>query len=206
MMPDESVRPNPATRTSGGEEEDSWVLSKKSGKMFRMEAGQEEEGVQVVVPHEVKGEVVSAFLNSQYSPTLHVECTREEIQSLEDFFRTCNIYDVSRHHDGFLLPFSYRDLTVKFRNNDLQWRGLAFTNIKDSRGRDLETKDISTGAVVSVSCSPFFYEMRSKDKRRAGNRDDYSPEGSSLRMDSITLVEHFLSLLGERKSCHDLAR
>jgi hypothetical protein len=31
--------------------------------------------------------------------------------------------------------------------------------------------------------------MRGKDKRRSINREDYQPDGCSLRMDDITLIE-----------------
>ena len=195
-------------------EEDGWKLSKRTGKMFHMEPDSDETKAiktEVVVQHEIRGVVTSAFLNSEYPPTLHLECTRTEIESLEQFFRTSTIYNTVAHRDAFLLPFSRLDLTVKFRNNDPKWKGVPFTNIQDKRGQDLEAKDITTGTVVSVCCSPFLYEMRSKDKRGSTNREDYQPDGCSLRMDDITLIEVVdqgsdFESPKNNKSCRELSR
>jgi hypothetical protein len=151
-------RPKSTTRTEG---EDGWKLSKRTGKMFRMEPDSDETKAiktEVVVQHEVRGVVTSAFLNSEYSPMVHLECTATEIESLKYFFRTCTIYNAVAHRDGFVLPFLRLDLTVKFRNNNPKWKGVPFTSIQDKWGQDLEAKEITTGAVVSVSCSPFLYE------------------------------------------------
>jgi hypothetical protein len=159
--------------------------------MFRMEPDMDLNNgvkIEVVIQYDIKGIVTSAFLNSEYSPTFHLEYTRTEIEALECFLYTYTIYDIAARRDGFVLPFSRDNLTVKFRNNDSKWRGTAFTSIQDRRGEVLETKDITTDAMISVSYSPFLYEMRSKD-RTITNRSDYQPDGCSLRMDDIILIE-----------------
>jgi hypothetical protein len=141
--------------TAHTEEEDGWKLSKRTGKMFCMEPDSDETKVvktEVVVQYDIKGVVTSVFLNSEYSPMLQLKCSQSEIETLEQFFCTYTIYDIVIHRDGFLLPFSHDDLTVKFRNNDPKWKGIPFTSIQDRRGQVLETKDITTGA-VHQSCS-----------------------------------------------------
>jgi hypothetical protein len=140
-------------------EEDGWKLSKKTGKMFCM--GQDSDRTklvktEIVVQCDIQGVIASAFLDSEYSPTVHLECTRAEIERLEQFFGSCTIYNDISRRDGFLLPFSYDNFTMKFRNNDPKWRGVPFTSIQDKRGQVLETKDITTGAVVCISSSPVF--------------------------------------------------
>jgi hypothetical protein len=72
-------------RASGDdrEEEDAWKISRKSGKMFHMEPD-DDGGVELAVVHDIEGEVISASLNSDYSPTLQLECTRGEIDSLDE--------------------------------------------------------------------------------------------------------------------------
>jgi hypothetical protein len=78
---------------------------------------------------------------------------------------------------------------MKFRNNDPKWKDMTFTSIQDGRDEVLEVKDIITDIMISVSYSPFFYEMRSKDKKNSTNRTDYQSDGYSLRMDDIILLE-----------------
>jgi hypothetical protein len=78
---------------------------------------------------------------------------------------------------------------MKFRNNDLKWKDMTFTSIQDERDEDLEVKDIITDTMISISYSPFFYEMRSKDKKKYTNRTDYQSDGYSLYMDDIILLE-----------------
>jgi hypothetical protein len=93
---------------------------------------------------------------------------------------------------GFYVPFSTDTGMIKFKNNDRRFRGRDFPNIDDENESSLEPEDITRGAIVSVTCSPYFYEYAGKgegrkDKGKSGGAR-FEPDGCSLRMDYITLV------------------
>jgi hypothetical protein len=93
---------------------------------------------------------------------------------------------------------------VKLKNNDVRFKNRKFLNIDNEIETMLEPQDITRGAVVSVMCSPHFYEYsrRNKDEEGKGKSSNveetkgkkiggtsFEPDGYSLRIDHITLIK-----------------
>jgi hypothetical protein len=90
-------------------------------------------------------------------------------------------YHIYHDHSGFYLPFSLDTNMIKFENNNRRFWGCDCPNLDDESNSSLELEDRTRGAIVSVTCSPYFYEYTDKgdggkDKGKLGTMK-FEPDG-----------------------------
>jgi hypothetical protein len=187
-----------------------WIVSDAARKMFYMERGAEGN---VVVSHEVKGKVVFARLEpkfdapNDYGHSLQLTCDKTEIESINKFFEIMETYHACQSRPRFYLPFSMDKEYVKLKNNDVRFKNHKFPNIDNEMETMLEPEDITRGAIVSLLCSPHFYEYsrRNKDeedKSKSSNIEErkekkiggtrFESDGYSLCIDHISWERFYI--------------